>query len=93
MMLGTAAIRSTADTSQRLDPLRCVVGDEEGEHQREREADDHGDERHLDRPDQDGGDADLVELGLPVGLGEKVQAVVVKGRDRLVAEEDARSRR
>ena len=88
MMLGTAAMRSTVDTSVDLIARRGVVGDEERERQREGEAHDQRHEGDLDRPDEDGGDADPVELGLPLRLGEEVQTVVVQGRNGLVAEED-----
>ncbi len=46
-------------------------------------------QRDLDRADQHGGDADPVELGLPLRLGEEMESVVVQGRDRLVAEEES----
>ncbi len=68
---------------------RRVLADVQGGQEGEREADGQCDERHLDGPDEHGGETDDVVLGVPLRLGEEAESVALQGRDRLVAEERA----
>ncbi len=86
-MLGIAAIRSTSDTSVERSQggayslMKSAVRKASGN------ATTSATRATVDRADQDRGDADAVELGLPLGPGEEAEAVVMQRRDGLVAEE------
>ena len=90
MMLGTAAIRSTSETSVDLIRARRVLADEQRGAQRQRKADHQRDQGDLDRADAAPTAIPmLVELRAPSWLWvKKPQPVVAQRRDRLVAEEE-----
>ena len=92
-MLGTAAIRSTSETSQGLiQPARTRVMNS-AVISASGKLDHHRDEGDLGRSDQGGGDANSVELRLPAGRGEEVQPVVTQSRDTAGSQGRRRSSR